>query len=760
MAKLLSRRGFLISGGVLLGTVATGAALGVGYLSTLDLDGMTPGIGPDGRLDLNAFISIDPRGQITAYVARLEMGQGIQTGLATLIAEELAVDPASINVVHPTEPLPAYGNYTMPLGTRPEDVAGPVQWVVKRFFATLPYIGTGGSTSVMDGWTQYRMAGASARDLLMAAGAAEMAVPLAELTAADGYIRHAASGKQMAYGDLVAKAITLPPPGPPILKEAAAFTRIGRDTPRVDLRAKVTGQAIYGIDAAPDGLLYAAVAMPPPAGGALTGFDDTAARAVKGVVDVMTIGPDDASLGVAVIANSYWSAKRGIEAAAAAFTARQPDANAETVGIALQALLDGSDMAERMTVGDVATATGDAFSATYDTQSLAHACMEPMSATVLHKGDGVFEVWGSAQSPVMMRIGVEKAAALTDAPVTDVTSHVLFAGGGFGRKGEADAYRLCAAVAVKHTGTPIKLIYSREDDLGHGTYLPQTRMMLTATLAPDQTIVAFTAKVAGASVGTEFGTRWLPFTEAAETDLCLLEGYETFPYAIPHQRVATAAMVPPLPTGFWRSNGHFYNGFAIESFVDECAAKVGVDPLTYRRAMARDDARQMRVYDALARMSDWATPLPAGRGRGRGIAAFESYGTMLGIVVMVTVDGDALRVDRVIAAADPGIVLNPDIVRQQIESSIIWALSAALSQRLTLQDGRVVETNFDSFPLLTLADCPVIDVEIIPSDGRPGGVGETAVGPLAPALANAIFAASGRRIRQLPLLMEDQRLRA
>jgi isoquinoline 1-oxidoreductase subunit beta len=755
MAKLLSRRSFLITGAALAGVAVAGVAVGAGYLASLDLEGLSPRLGPDGRLDLNAFVSIASSGEITVYAGHLEMGQGIQTGAATLVAEELGVDPALIKVLHPAEPLPAYGNYTLILDTRPEDVSGATQWVAKRFFATLPYIGTGGSTSIKNIWVHYRLAGATARELLIDAAAKKLNKPRDTFKTENGFVI-AGDGSKLSFGELAALAVNEKPRDDIKLKAPSGFKTIGKDVARVDLPAKVSGKAVYGIDAAPEGLIYAAAALPPPVGGKLKSFDEAAARAIKGVIDVVAIEDKDRSLGLAVVANSYWTAKQAVAAAKPVFEAFNAKATNEMVVASLVTALKG-DMAERIKLGS-APARGESFEAAYETVALAHACMEPMSATILHKGNGDFEVWGSAQSPVIMTIGVEKAAAIAGFTISNVTNHVLFAGGGFGRKSEADAYRICAVLAAKHTGKPVKLIYSREDDIGHGTYLPFTRNEMKAVFDGAGKPVSLAAKVAGASVQNEFGTRWLPFTDSADADGPHKEAHHEIAYQIPHHTLHSKGEAQPLPTGYWRANGNYYNGFAIESFIDECAHRAKADPLTYRHSISKDDARLKRVYEKLALMSGWAAPLPAGRGRG--IAAFESYGTMTGVVVEVSVTGDRVTVDRIFAAADPGIVINPGIVRQQIESSIIWGLSAALSERLTLKDGVLAETNFDSYPIVTMAECPEITVEVIVSDGPPGGVGETAVGPLAPALANAIFAASGRRIRSLPLLNVDGTLAA
>ena len=751
MGKVLSRRTFLISGGVLAGAAVTGLAVGVGYLGSLDLEGMAPMPGPDGRMMFNAFVTIDGDGTVRALVPRTEMGQGVHTGLATLLAEELEVDPAKIQVSHPVRELPCYGNYTLLLETRPEDISGPLQWFGQRIFAAIPYIGTGGSTSIQDGWTQYRVAGASAREMLISAAAAKWGVDRAECIARAGTVQHAASGKSATYGELATAAVTEKPVTDIALKSPDAFSAIGSEVPRVDIPAKVRGEPIYGIDMVPDGALYGAVEMAPTFGGRLAGFDETAARAVKGVVDVTAIGED--ALGV--VAGSWWSARKALEAAAPAFDAGpHAETSSASIAQALEGAIEAGAFHVRDEAGDVAAAKGEAVAARYTTPPATHLCMEPQNATALWKDDGSLELWSSSQSPIVMRWAGQRGVELAGKSAKTVTDHVTITGGGFGRRTEFDVNLQAAMLAARNPGKPVKLIWTREQDVSQGTYRSPAVIDLSAKLGADGLPAAFAAQVASGALSTDFGDRVLPTGgEPAEKDPFAVEGLVHLPYRLPNRKIEMVPVDMPFPIGFWRSNGYANNVFASEHFLDECAAKAGIDPVEYRRKLIADP-RLLGVLEMLADKSGWSSP--PGAGRGRGIALRKSFESYCGHVIDVAVDGKgAVKVEKVVSVVDCGIVINPGNVRAQIEGAVLWGLSASLYGRITVEGGRITETNFDSYPICTLDECPEIDVHLVKSAERPGGIGEPGVPPVAPALANAVLAATGKPQRTLPMLNED-----
>lgn len=751
MAKLLSRRTFLISGGVLAGAAVTGLAVGVGYLGSLDLEGLAPMPGPDGKMMFNAFVTIDPDGKVRALVPRTEMGQGVYTGLATLLAEELEVDPATIEVSHPVRELPCYGNYTLLLETRPEDVSGPLQWLGQRIFAAIPYIGTGGSTSIQDAWVQYRVAGASAREMLISAAARKWNVDRSGCAAKAGVVTHEASGKSATYGELATAAVSEQPVTDVALKSPDAFTAIGSEVARVDIPAKVRGEPVYGIDLVPEGTLYGAVEMAPSFGGRLAGFDEAAARAVKGVVDVTRIGED--ALGV--VATSWWSARKALEAAAPTFDdGPHGSASSESITKALEGAIEAGAFHIREEAGDVAGAKGDTVAARYAMPPATHLCMEPQNATALWQDDGSIELWSSSQSPIVMRWAGQKGVELAGKSASTVTDHVAITGGGFGRRTEFDVNLQAAMLAARNPGKPVKVIWTREQDVAQGTYRSPAVVDLSAKLGSDGLPSAFSAQVASGALSTDFGDRVLPTGgDPAEKDPFAVEGLVHMPYRLPNRKIEMVPVDMPFPIGFWRSNGYANNVFASEHFLDECAAKAGIDPVEYRRKLITDP-RLTGVLDMLAEKSNWSTPL--GEGRGRGIALRKSFESYCGHVIEVAVDGrGALKVDRVVSVVDCGIVVNPGNVRAQIEGAVLWGLSASLYGRITVEGGRITETNFDSYPICTLEECPEIDVHLVKSGERPGGIGEPGVPPVAPALANAVLAVTGKPQRTLPMLNAD-----
>ena len=751
MAKLFSRRTFLISGGVLVGTAVTGLAVGIGYLGSLDTDGFEPMAGADGRMMLNAFINIDRSGQVTLMTPRTEMGQGIQTGLATLVAEELEVDAALVRAVHPVAEMPFYGNYTLLLDTRPEDVSGPLQWIGKRVFASIPYIGTGGSTSIPDAWVQYRTAGASAREMLIAAAAGQWRVAPEECRAKAGVVTHAKSGKALTYGELIDLAVEQEPKPDVTLKTPERFTVIGSEVPRLDIPAKVRGEPVYGIDVLPEGAVYGAVEMSPALGGKVETYDEKAARGVKGVIDVTQIGDD--TLGV--VATSWWSARKALEAASPVFS---PGANgsvsAGSIAASLRHALDGQDLHVREEAGDMAAAQGDAVSARFETPPVTHVCMEPQNATALYKTDGSLEIWASTQSPIILRWGGQRGVELMGKSVGTITNHVTITGGGFGRRTEFDVNLQAAALAARNPGKPVKLIWTREQDVSRGTYRSPAVIDLTAKLGTDGLPAAFGARVATGALATQFGDRVLPTGgEAATKDPHSVEGLVKMPYRIANRRIEQAPVEMPFQIGYWRSNGFANNVFAAEHFLDECAALAKSDPVDYRRRLLKDQ-RLAVLLELLAEKSGWGTDLPAGRGRGVALAhGFRSY---CGHMVEVEVHDDgALKVTRVVSAMDCGIVVNPGNVRAQVEGAVLWGLSTALYGRITFEEGAVVESNFDTYPICALNECPEIEVHLVENTERPGGVGEPGVPAVAPALANAILAVTGKPQRTLPMLNDD-----
>jgi isoquinoline 1-oxidoreductase beta subunit len=757
MPRLLSRRAFLLTGAAIGGTALIAAVGGLGYLATIDVDGLHGHLDGD-RAVLNAFLVLHADGRVVINVPKTEMGQGIHTGLAMVVAEELDIPfDDRIEVVFPSEAHPAYSTWFNALQVRPEEAGGnPVVWLGRRVLGQLGFIATGASGSTMGMWHPMRVAGAAARQMLLAAGAERLDVPVGELTTADGFVRHAASDRSLAYGDLARDAAVMDPPSDPPLKPASEWRLIGRSQPRVDIPAKVSGEPVFGMDVVLPDMLHAAIRHAPVFGAEVAGIvNEAEVRSAPGVVDVAIINDRQ----VAVVGTSWWQAEQAAQLLRIDWTATEADAvSSATMAQDLQAALASDAPHGHIEEGDAATAISEladaAIEAVYTAPFVTHACMEPINATVVVRDDGTAEAWVPSQAPMAVRGGVQRGAGWAGVRPASVTCNITMNGGAFGRRSDQDVVAQAAFLAARHRGRPVKLLWSRAEDIRSGLYRSHAAARLRAALGPDGLPMAYDALVATQSVTQGIASRNLPITPGPNGDRISVEGLDKLHYTIPNRRMRSQHVPSHMPIGFWRSNGFSFNTFFTECFIDECAVAVGSEPLAYRRALLADHPRHLAVLDRVADMAGWHDPLPAGRGRG--IAIEECYRSIVAQVVEVTVGADGeIRVDRVFCAIDVGLVINPDQVAAQMEGGIIFGLTTALGNAITIENGAVRESNFHDVPMLRIADAPEIAVEIIASDLPPGGAGEPGIVPVAAALGNAIFAATGRRLRSLPLAITE-----
>lgn len=696
--------------------IGTAGALGAGLVLSFYLPGCTrAGAATATPFAPNAWLRIGGDESILVLVDRSEMGQGVATALPMLIAEELEADWSKIRIAF----APADKAFVNPL---------------------LGLQGTGGSTSVRAAWQPLRSAGAAARDMLVTAAAQTWGVNKSDCVAQQGAVVHRASQRRLTYGQLVAKAATLPVPTAVPLKATKDWKIIGTRTRRLDTPNKVDGSAQFGIDVKVPAMLVAVVARCPVFGGTVGSYDATKAKAVAGVRQVIPI-----SSGVAVVADGYWPAKQGRDALQVTWN-EGPNTKVSSATISkLFSTLAARPGGTVRNEGDAATALATSpthADAVYEAPFLAHATMEPMNCTAHVRADGV-DVWVPTQfQGAVPGIAAEVAGVSQD----KVVVHTTYLGGGFGRRAEGDFVREALEVS-KAVGAPVKVVWSREDDIQHDFYRPACYHKFTAGLNSKGAPVAWTHRVVAPSIIARFMG---PEAIKNGIDDEAVEGAIGMPYAVPNVHVDFHLADTGIPVGFWRSVNNSFNAFAVESFVDELAHAAHKDPYQFRRDLLAKAPRHLGVLDLAADKASWGSPLPNGRHRGIAVwKAFESYVAEVAEVSLAP-DG-SVRVHRVVCAVDCGPVVNPSIVEAQMQSGIVYGLTAALWGEITIANGRPEQSNFHNYPMLRQAQMPIIEVHIVPSTDTQGGVGEPATPPIAPAVCNAIFAATGKRIRRLPI---------
>jgi isoquinoline 1-oxidoreductase beta subunit len=706
-AEGVSRRSFLKAG------AAFGGGLVIGWVpegwSALAEDTSQP-------FSPNAFVRIDRAGKVTVVSPSVEMGQGTYTALPMLVAEELDVDMSSVGVAHAPASDKLYAN---------------------------PLLGsqiTGGSTAVRGFFKPMREAGATARAMILAAAAANLGVPASELSTEAGEVIHAGTGKRIGYGDLVDAAAKLPVPQNVALKQPSQFRIIGTSAKRLDLAGKVNGETLFGIDVKVPGMKIATVAASPVFGGTVASVDEKAALAVSGVAKVLKI--DDA---VAVVADTYWAARTGLEAAAPKFD-NGPNANVTTADVvAALARASERDGVKAQAIGDAKSAlTGAAtrLDSTYENPFLAHATMEPINCAIAVGKDGC-DIWVGTQIPGPAQGAVAKVLGLKP---EQVRIHNHYIGGGFGRRLEAD-FIVQAALFARQVDYPIKIVWSREEDIQHDMYRPYYYDRISGGLDASGKLVAWNHRIVGSSIMARF----FPALFKDGLDADAVDGAIDLVYDIPNFYVDYVREEPPgVPTAFWRGVGPTRNGYVVESFIDEMAAAAKQDPVAFRRSLLGKSPRALHVMERAAEMSGWGSDL--GPRRGRGISVMKAMGSYLAQVAEVTVaESGEVHVDRVVCAIDTGIAVNPDIIVAQIQSGIIFGLSAVLWGEITLKNGRVQQSNFDNYRVMRIDEAPKIEVEVVKSAEDPGGIGEPGTSALAPAVLNAVYAATSVRLRKLPI---------
>ncbi len=659
----------------------------------------------------NAFLRIAQDGEVTVICGLSEMGQGVHMGIAMLLAEELDADWKRVRI----EQAPADKAYVNP---------------------ALGMQATGGSTAIRGHYEPMRKAGATARKMLVTAAANAWGVDAGSCRTENGRVIHA-DGRSVDYGALVAAAAKLPIPTDAPVKDPKDFRILGQGLKRLDTPAKVDGSAGFGLDVKLPGMLTAVMAHAPVPGAKVVSFDAAAAKKIPGVRQVVPLPQ-----GVAVLADGYWPALQGRDALVVKWD------DGALGGLSSEAisklLTDATTRPGKLArnEGDVGAPVARTIEAVYEAPYLAHACMEPMNCTASVRADSA-EVWAPTQAPGPHQGLV---AQLTGLPLEKVKVNTTYLGGGFGRRFAPD-FVIAATLLSKAAGAPVKVVYTREDDMRAGFYRPASVTRFTAGFDANGSPTSFTARVASPSIMIAAGfVQELP----EGIDETAVEGIKDCPYDFPNLRVEYARVEPGVQVWFWRSVGHSQNSYFLESFVDEVAAEAGKDPVEFRRSLLGKQPRLRGVLDLAVQKAGWGAPLPGGVHRGVAIAS--SFGSHVAQVAEVSVDKDGRpRVHRIVAAVDCGRTVNPEIIRRQIEGAIVYGLSAALYEKITFKDGRVEQGNFNDYPMLRIDEMPRVEVHIVPSTEAPGGIGEPGLPAATPAVVNAIFAATGRRVRRLPI---------
>ncbi len=702
------------------------AAIGGGLLVALRFENSAEASdSPNGAVSrdftANAFVRIAPDGRTTVIINKAEMGQGVCTSLAMLVAEELDADWSKVAYEFaPVDPVYAHPGYGIQM--------------------------TGGSTSVAGMSLPLRKAGAAARALLVAAAAKQWGVAPSECTTLDGTVLHASSGKKLGYGELAASAVALPIPDDVPLKDPKDFRLVGKSTHRLDTADKVAGKAQFAFDVRLPGMSTALVAHPPVFGAKVKSVDSSAALAVKGVSKVVEIAS-----GVAVIASGFWPAKQARDRLKIEWELGDgAKISSDEMRVEYRKLAKTPGLVARHD-GDVDAAFKSAaktIDAEYELPYLAHSTMEPLNCVVDLKPDSC-EIWAGSQFQTLDHAAAVRVCGL--AP-EKVKLHTTFLGGGFGRRANpASDYIVEAVEIAKHAGAPLQLIWTRTDDLRAGYYRPMWHSRLIGAFDAKGELVGWKHTIVGQSIIA--GTPFEPMMVKDGIDQSSVEGAAQIAYSIPNVQVELHTTKIGVPTLWWRSVGHSHTGFAVESFLDELANAAGVDPLEFRRKLLAKDPRRLRVLETAAEAAGWGKKLEAGRARG--LAVHHSFESFAAHVAEISIENGKLRIHRFTSAIDCGRVVNPDTITAQLEGAVGFALTAALYSEITLHQGRVEQSNFHDYRMLRIHEMPAVDVHIVASDADSTGVGEPGVPPVAPALCNAIFALTKKRIRRLPIRPED-----
>ena len=679
---------------------------------------------PDATFAPNAFLRVAPDNSVTVIAKHVEMGQGAYTGIATIVAEELDANWQDVRVESAPADAKRYANLAF----------GTIQ-------------GTGGSSAMANSWMQLREAGAKARAMLVSAAAAQWQVPASELTTLDGSVHHAATNRTATYGSLASAAARLPVPDTVTLKSPKDFRLIGHQLPRVDVPPKTNGTAQFTLDVTFPGMLVALLQRPPLFGATVKSFDASAAKAVPGVVSVVQVPG-----GVAVVAKGFWAAKQGRDALKVEWDdSKAEKRSSDAIMAEYRQLAEQPGMSARKD-GDATKALAGAvkkISASYAFPYLAHAPMEPLDAVVKLTADSC-EIWAGDQFQTVDQANAAHTAGLDP---QQVKIYTLYAGGSFGRRANTQSDYIVEAVSIAKAlganGTPVKLQWTREDDIHGGLYRPMYFHKLDAGLSADGKLVGWRHRIVGQSILA--GTPFASVMVKNGIDGTSIEGAANVAYAIPNLSVELTTTQTGVPVLWWRVVGSSHTAFAVEAFMDEAAHAARKDPFVFRRDLLAHEPRMRGVLELAAQKAGWDPAKPLPKGRGRGIAVAEAFKTFVAQVAEVSVDKDGnVKVERVVCAVDCGTPINPDVIAAQMEGGIGFGLGAALHSAITLKDGKVEQNNFDGYQVLRFAEMPKVEVHIVQSGEAPTGVGEPGVAPVGPAVANAIFAASGRRIHSLP----------